>query len=257
MRVFHVLVFAAILCWCSSCTGQRKLANNYLENIADTTITITNNLPEPVIQKNDVLSIRVYSMSINPATDIPYNLPEQAVAGSPATTTSGFLVDRNGNIEYPRLGTIHAEGLTKEQLAGLIKSKLESQLTKPSVIVRFVNYQVTVLGEVGSPGTFTVPTDRVTILEALGLAGGITDFGKKNSVKVLRETNGQREIATVDLTSKNLFDSKFYRLQQNDVVLVEQAGRKLKQQEQQNLAQQIGIATSIITAIALILNFIK
>jgi polysaccharide export outer membrane protein len=130
-------------------------------------------------------------------------------------------------------------------------------LTQPSVIVRFVNYKITVLGEVRSPGTFTLPTDKVTILEALGLAGDITDFGRRTTVKILRENNNQREIGTVNLTSKELFTSPFYHLQQNDVVFVEQESRKIRQQEQQNLAQQIGIATSIITAIALILNFIK
>jgi polysaccharide biosynthesis/export protein len=166
-------------------------------------------------------------------------------------------VDQNGNIEYPRLGTIHAEGLTKEQLSNAIKEKLKDQLTQPSVIVRFVNYKITVLGEVRSPGTFTLPTDKVTILEALGLAGDITDFGKRASVKILRENNNQREIGTVNLTSRELFTSPFYHLQQNDVVFVEQESRKIRQQEQQNLAQQIGITTSIITTIALILNFIK
>jgi polysaccharide biosynthesis/export protein len=89
------------------------------------------------------------------------------------------------------------------------------------------------------------------------LAGDITDFGKRASVKILRENNNQREIGTVNLTSKDLFTSPYYHLQQNDVVFVEQESRKIRQQEQQNLAQQIGIATSIITAIALILNFIK
>ena len=257
MRIFTGLFFAAIIVLATSCRVQKKTFSNYLENVADTTIPIQNNIPDPLIQKNDILSIRVYSMSINPATDIPYNLPEQAVAGGTGTTTAGFLVDQNGNIEYPRIGTIHVEGLTKEQLANAIKEKLKDQLTQPSVIVRFVNYKITVLGEVRSPGTFTVPTDKITILEALGMAGDITDFGKRSSVKILRENNNQREIGTLNLTSKELFTSPFYHLQQNDVVFVEQESRKIRQQEQQNLAQQIGIATSIITAIALILNFIK
>jgi polysaccharide biosynthesis/export protein len=257
MRIFTCLLLAGIICLATSCRVQKRTFSNYLENVADTTLPIQQNIPAPLIQKNDILSIKVYSMSINPATDIPYNLPEQAVAGGSGTTTAGFLVDQNGNIEYPRIGTLHVEGLTKEQLSDAIKEKLKEQLTQPSVIIRFVNYKITVLGEVRSPGTFTLPTDKVTILEALGLAGDITDFGKRASVKILRENNNQREIGTVNLTSKELFTSPFYHLQQNDVVFVEQESRKVRQQEQQNLAQQIGIATSIITAIALILNFIK
>jgi polysaccharide export outer membrane protein len=257
MKILNCLLIIGVAVWGASCAGQKKLSNNYLENVGDTTASITTALPDPIIHKNDILSIRVYSMSINPATDVPYNLPEQSAAVGMGTSTSGFLVDQNGNIEYPRLGTIHAEGLTKERLASEIKKRLEGQLTQPSVIVRFVNYRVTVLGEVRSPGVFPVASDQVTILEALGMAGDVTDFGKKTTVKVLRENNGKREIGTLDLTSKDMFTSPYYHLQQNDVVVVEQAKRKIHQQEQQNVAQQIGIAISVITAIALILNFVK
>jgi polysaccharide export outer membrane protein len=108
-----------------------------------------------------------------------------------ASQNSGFLVDVNGNIEYPRLGTIHADGLTKIQLADEIKKKLTDPepdlLTNPSVIIRFLNYKVTVLGQVGHEGVLNIPAEKVTILEAIGLAGGITEFGKKDEVKILRE----------------------------------------------------------------------
>jgi polysaccharide biosynthesis/export protein len=257
MRIFTGLFIAVIICLASSCRVQKRTFSNYLENVADTTIPIQNNIPDPLIQKNDILSIRVYSMSINPATDIPYNLPEQAVAGGSGTTTAGFLVDQNGNIEYPRIGTLHVEGLTKEQLSAAIKEKFKEQLTQPSVIVRFVNHRITVLGEVKSPGTYNLSNDKITILEALGLAGDITDFGKRNNVKILRENNNQREIGIINLTSEDMFTSPFYHLQQNDIVIIDQERRKIKQQEQQNVAQQIGLAASIITTIALILNFIK
>ena len=149
------------------------------------------------------------------------------------------------------------EGLTREQLSATIREKLENELNKPTVTVRFLNYKVTVLGEVGAPSTFSVPVERITILEALGLAGDITEFGRKDNVKIVRDNNGIIEVGTIDLTSNTMFNSPFFKLQKNDVVMVEQSGRKLKQQERQEVAQQIGIATSIITAIALILNFIK
>ncbi|MGZ4012001.1 MAG: polysaccharide biosynthesis/export family protein [Flavisolibacter sp.] len=257
MRTFNLLLLGIIIFLGTSCTSQKKLVNNYLQNMADTTALLTGNLPDVLIQKNDILSIKVYSMSINPATDIPYNLPESSGSGAGGTPSSGFLVDQKGDIDYPRLGTLHVEGLTKEDLANLIKQKLEGQLTQPSVIVRFTNHRVTILGEVRSPGTYTVSTDRITILEALGMAGDITEYGKKNNVKILRENNGQREISTIDLTSKDMFNSPFYLLKQNDVVMVEQTQKRLQQEDRTNLAQQIGIATSIITAVALILNFIK
>jgi polysaccharide export outer membrane protein len=254
MKAFSLLfLVAAILT--VSCTSQRTVTRNYLQNVSDTSGTDPVPVAITFIQKNDLLSIRVYSTAIGskPEVDAPYNLVEQNATGN----VTGFLVDGNGNIEYPQLGILHVEGLTRDQVAELIRGKLQGQLTQPSVIVRFLNYRITVLGEVKGPSTFALPVDRITILEALGLAGDVTEFGRKDNVKVVRESNGQREIGTIDLTSKEMFNSPYFRLQQNDVVFVDQTRRKVKQQEQQTLLQQIAIASSIITAAALILNFVK
>lgn len=256
MRHFHLIALGAVL-WLASCKTQQPVGVNYLENTRDTTITGLVAFKEPVIQKNDLLSITVYSESINPAIDAPYNIPQTASSTGSASTPAGFLVDVNGNITYPRLGVIKAEGLTKTALSELIKSKLQNQLTNPSVTIRFLNYRVTVLGEVRNPGTYTVPVERVTILEALGLAGDITEFGRRNTVKVLRETNGQQQVASINLSSKDMFTSPYFVLQQNDVVFVEQNGERRGQRNQQNVAQQVGIATGIVTTIALLLNFLK
>lgn len=240
-----------------SCKSQRVVINNYLQQV-DTTGQALLNLAEPRIQKNDLLSIKVYSQSADPRTDLPYNLPEQTVVGSSTTSaTAGFLVDETGNIDYPRLGTLHVEGKTKAELALEIKTRLADVLKAPSVIVRFLNYRITVLGEVRTPGTYPVPTERVTILEALGLAGDITEFGKRDTVRVAREVNGRMEVGYVSLTTTNLFTSPYYRLQQNDVVFVEQTRRRVQLQEQQTVAQQVSIATGIVTAIALIINIIR
>ncbi len=242
----------------TSCRTQRTSITNYLENSRDTSGTNIINIIEPVIQKDDLLSIKVYSLSADPLVDAPYNLPEQTVAGSSTTTaTAGFLVNARGDIEYPRLGTIHVEGLKKSELADLIKARLENILKSPSVLIRFLNYRITVLGEVRSPGTFSIPTERLTIFEALGLAGDITEFGNKTTVKIMRENGGQASTQTVDLTAKDIFNSPYYRLQQNDFVFVEQNRRKQQLQEQSNTIQQISIATSILTAVALIINFIR
>jgi len=260
MRIFFsgcvILLFAA-----ASCRTQKQVIYNYLQNVPDTTLVDSILFKLPVIQKGDLLSIRVYSLAsgVDPRVDAGYNLPEQSGGGggTGAMNTQGLLVDEDGNIEYPQIGMIHAEGLSREQLASVIRKKLEGLLSQPSVVVRFLNYRITVLGEVGSPGSFNAPTERVNIFEALGMAGDITEYGLKNSVKIYRETNGERQIGTLDLTGKEVFNSPFYRLQQNDIVLVEQSRKKVKEKERQDLAQQIGIASSIITAIALILNLIN
>lgn len=209
----------------------------------------------PVIQKGDILSIKVFSMAngLDPKADAPYNLQEQSETGA----GGGFLVDRKGNIEYPQIGELHVEGLTREGLGELIKSRLDTALTNPSVVVRFLNYKITVLGEVNAPGSYTFPTENVTILQALGQSGDISEFGKKDNVLVVRENGGIVEKGRINLTSDSLFMSPYYHLQQGDIVFVEASQRKAKQQQQQQTAQQIGLGISIITAIALILNFIK
>ena len=254
MRIFSLICFVLLII-VTSCGTQKKAINNYLENTHDTSGKDISALILPVIHKGDLLSIKVYSTAhgVEPKADAPYNLGEQ----SGGTSVVGYEVDQKGDIEYPQLGKIHVEGMTREQLADSIKIKLEDKLNQPSVLVRFLNYRITILGEVRTPGTFTFPTERVTILEALGLAGDVSEFGSKNNVKVMREYNGQREIGTLDLTSSDMFNSPFYRLQQNDVVFVEQTREKLKQEEKQNLVQNIGIASSIITAIAFILTIMR
>lgn len=250
-----ILLFAA-----ASCRTQKQVVYNYLQNVPDSTYYDSILFRQPVIQKGDLLSIRVYSLAngVDPRVDAGYNLPESmAGAGGAtggATSTQGILVDEQGNIEYPQIGVLPAEGLTREQLAAEIKKRLEGLLNQPSVIVRFLNYRITVLGEVKSPGTFSAPTERVNIFEALGMAGDVTEYGLKNSIKVYRDVNGEKQIATLDLTSKEVFNSPFYRLQQNDIVLVEQSRRKVQEQERQELIQKIGIAASIIAAVALVLN---
>jgi polysaccharide biosynthesis/export protein len=251
MRVFFfcsVIIFFAV-----SCRTQKQVATNYLHGVSDTTIRDAMAFRQSVIQKGDLLAIRIFSEAYKMSeADAPFNL-ETSGTGS----TSGFLVDQNGNIEYPQLGTIKVEGLTREELSEVMKKMLEGKLLQPSVDIRFLNYRVTVLGEVGAPSTFTLQTGRITILEALGLAGDISEFGKKENVKIIRENNGVVEIGTIDLTSNSMFSSPYFRLQQNDVVYVEQSRKRIQQQEQQAIAQQIGLATSIITAIALILTIIR
>jgi Periplasmic protein involved in polysaccharide export len=249
----RILFITLLVAFMASCTPQQKVPA-YLENVNDSTIVTDVKVAEPLIQKNDLLQIQVYSASIDPQVDAPYNLPSQGGAASGGGSATGYLVDANGNIEYPRIGTILVEGLTKQQLADVIKSKLAGQLTDPVVIVRFQNFKITVLGEVGSQGSFTVPTERISILEAMGLAGGVSEYGKKEGIKVLREVNGKREIGLVDLTSKKIFESPYYQLSQNDVVIVEPSNRKIQREQKQETTQRIAFALSIITSVLFIYN---
>ncbi len=254
MRLLSLICFIPVCFFFISCGTQKKTAYNYIENVRDTAGKDVAKIFEAVIQKNDLLSIQVYSNSTKPEiTDALYNPPALNATGA---NSAGYLVDLEGNIRFPRLGVIRAEGLTKKQLADSITSKI-TDLENPTVIIRFLNYRITVLGEVGRQGTFVIPYEKVTIFEALGLAGDIPVTGKKDNVRVLREINGNREIGTIDLTSKNVFESPYYSLQQNDVVLVDVKKSKVKQVDQALTTQRITFALSLVTSIALLYNIFK
>jgi polysaccharide export outer membrane protein len=261
MRLFFFFLLAGTVLVFSSCRTQ-KIVYNYLEDLKDTTAKKEFYISEPFIQKNDLLSVQIYSSSLDPTVDQLYNLGMGIQGGSSgsqqsAAITYGYLVDQKGNIELPRLGIIHSEGLTKEQLGDTIKSKLKGQLNDPTVIIRFLNFRIIVMGEVGSPGVKTVPVENLTLLEALAMAGDITLYGKKKEVKILRENSGKRQLGIVDVTSTSMFESPYYQLQQNDVILVEQTKYKIATTEQSRISQQLGFALSIITSIALLYNIFK
>lgn len=245
-----------------ACNPQKKVSYNYIENVRDTLEkNVIKNL-ELTIQKNDVLSIQVFSNSTKPdISDALYNPVVingnlGAASSGANSTTKGYLVDPDGNIRFPRLGLIHVEGLTKRQVADSITSKI-TDLENPTVVVRFLNYRISVLGEVGHPGNFVLPNENITIFEAISLAGDIPVTGKKDNVRVLREVNGDREIGTVDLTSKDIFESPYYYLQQNDVVLVDVKKSRVKQTDQALTVQRITFVLGLITSIALLYNIFK
>ncbi len=256
MNFFKILLVIIYSLYLVSCGNQQKSFYNYLENMRDTTLKEEVILKEPIIQKNDLMSILIFSASLDPKVDAAYNIPIQP-SGGDINLQNGFLVDVSGNIEYPRLGTLHVEGLTKSEMANLMKTKLAGQLTDPLVLIRFMNFRITIMGEVGSPGMKIIPSEKLTILEALGMSGDITEFGKKKSVRVLRENNSIREIGTIDLTSKEIFKSPYYQLQQNDVVLVEQTRFKMRQRDQQRVTQQLGFTLSMIGTVALLISIFK
>ena len=261
MKFIRFVLFFVLPIYFISCGTQQRIPN-YLQNVTDSTVKADVQVPELKIQKNDLLSIQVYSASTKPEiSDVIYNLPSLQGDGSTGGSASGgFLVDANGNIEYPRLGLLPVAGLTKLQLAEIIKRKInekDSVLTNPSVIIRFQNLKINVLGEVNNQGPVSVPGERVTILEAIGLAGGITEFGMKNSIKVIREIDGKREVGLVDISSGELFESPYYNLMQNDVVVVDPSTRKIKKAEQDVVIRQVSFGLSLITAIALLYNIFR
>lgn len=182
----------------------------------------------PTFKPDDYISITVTANDHESA--IPFNFPkdlvppqtfpmQQMYLGMPVK--KGYLVDDDGNIDLPILGTINVKGLTRKELIKDLKLKYKKYLENPIVNVKIENFKVTVLGEVQKPGAYIVPNERLTLLEAIGLAGDLKITGERNNVMVIREKDDQRHEYRVDLTSKSFFDSPVYYLEQNDVVYVE------------------------------------
>ena len=250
LRFIPLLIFPVYLL---SCKPQQSLPD-YLQQVNDTTGKGIVKIADLKIQKGDILSVQINSLSTKPEADAIFNLP--AAEGS---AVSGYLVDMQGNIEYHRLGAIHAEGLTKLELAAEIKKRLTvpvELLANPTVIIRFTNFRVNILGEVARTGQITVPGERLTILEAITLAGGVTEYGKKNDIKIIREVNGQRETGYIDLTSKDIFDSPYYNLAQNDLILVSPSKQRVKEMDQQKAFQKVSFALGIVMAVATLTNLL-
>jgi len=251
MKFNRILFLFLIPVYLISCKPQQKMPY-YLDNLTDSSGKGEVKVPDLKIQQNDLLSIQVYSLSTVQDVDQLYNLP-----ASGDKQSSGFLVDGSGNIEYPRLGTIHAEGLTKHELAAEIKKRLTEPvelLKDPTVIIRYLNFKITILGAVGKEGVIDVPGERLTILQAVGLAGGITDYGKKTDLKIIREVDGKRETGTINLSDKNIFNSPFYNLVQNDLIIVGDTGKKQKEEEQARVTQRISFALTLVTVAATLAN---
>jgi polysaccharide export outer membrane protein len=180
-------------------------------------------IPKLVIQNNDLLSISV--SSLNPEASAVFNQPNNAPANSTTTTTSatGYLVDGEGNIQFPFLGAVKASGLTKDELKDkLTKAMVDKKLlVDPIITIRFLNFKVTVLGEVAHPTVVTVPSERISLLEAIGLAGDLTIYAQRDNVLVIRDEDGKKVTHRLNLNSTELFTSPYYYLKTNDVVYVE------------------------------------
>jgi polysaccharide export outer membrane protein len=221
-----LLFFAGFLMIFSftSCKSTKELV--YFGNIQDTLIRKDSIDLEPVIQRGDLLSITV--SSLNPEASQIFNTPNFASITSYSATgngsqSSGYLVNQDGFIQFPVMGNIKAAGLTKKQLKDNILKNLTDNklLVDPIVNVRFINFRVTVLGEVAHPTVVSVPGEQITIMEALGLAGDLTLYARRDNILLIREESGQRIVKRLNLNSSDILKSPYYYLKSNDIVYAE------------------------------------
>lgn len=224
--IFKSLLLAQVLVIALSACGSRKKMVYF--QTPENQLRIESEIKNytPVIKVDDYLSILVTAE--DPETAIPFNLPTTGIQqsvnagytqGTP--TRVGYLVDPAGFVNLPIIGKMQLAGLTRTEATEQIEQKLTDYLKSPLVNIQIENFKVTVLGDVTRPGTFRIPNERITLLEAIGLAGDLNMSGKRHNVLVIRDNNGIKTEHRIDLTSKELFTSEVYYLEQNDVVYVE------------------------------------
>jgi polysaccharide export outer membrane protein len=252
----------------SACGNTRTLT--YMQGSFDTAKLSQVKIPEPIIQKGDLLSIIVYSDNpeatklynqtlINSASANPGGAANSSVMESlPGTspTAPGYLVDENGNIELQKIGLLHVDSMTREILKDTLDRRLTAYLTNPYYTIRFLNRHYTMLGEIGKPGIYSISGDRINLLEALGVAGDMTFYGRRDNVLFIRETNGKRQFARLDLTKPEIIASPYFYLQQNDVIIFEANKKKIAANDQ-TVVRNVSIAATIISVFAIVYSIFR
>ena len=233
-----------------SCGPTRNIT--YLSNLGNTVETTSpvEQQTSLTIQPGDLLSILVTSLSVE--SNLLFN--SSSVNGVPEY--AGYLVDENGFIDFPIIGPVQVAGHNKAEARELLITKLNEHVKKPIVNIRFLNFKVTVLGEVNNPSSFIIPSDRVNIFEALGLAGDMTVYGKRENVLLIREKGNLRTTVRLNLNDKEILNSPYFYLQQNDIIYIEPDESRAAQANirRSNFQFGLSITTAIISILTLILT---
>ena len=261
----NVFLFLTIIGALSSCVSQKQIA--YFQKDVNQTDTIkTAEVYIPKIQPGDILFIPIGSLSA--AASSFFNPYSATPSGSASTTgtdpgantgiatispssTNGYLVDPNGAIEFPILGTIKVAGLTTTEARDIIKEKLKLYLKEPTVSVRFANYKISIIGEVTRPSVYVIPNERVTLPEALAMAGDLTIYAKRENILIVRDNEGKKEFGRVNLNSREVFTSPYYYLHSGDLIYVEQGKGKAAQSDQ--AYRIVPIILSALTVLTLLI----
>lgn len=255
-----LLLYCLFILFITSCASSEKARQQlvYFKNIKDSSFAVAQAY-DPVLQKGDILGLTVSGSILKKEASEAILQSINRVKSSSGTenvSADGYLIDADGNITIPFLGNIRAEGLTKKELAAIIKEKLTKEIVDPIVEIKQLNFKITILGEVGKPGTVRVNNDKITILEAIGEAGDLKVTGKRENILIIRDNNGEKQIGRINLNDGNIFSSPYYFLKQNDVVYVELNGQTLPEANLRVL-QYIQLGLAVVTSISLLINIFK
>ena len=254
MNKFFFIIIAFVF-FLNSCASKKNVI--LLQDIEDYQSNNDSTSGVVKIKKNDLLSIVVSSVDRKSAA--PFNLPTFSTINSDVTSANSlqrlqtYLVDSNGEIKFPVLGSINLLGKTTIEATNYIKKQLLKYIKNPIVNLRITNFKVSIMGEVRSPGVYTITDERITVLEALSRAGDMTIFGKRTNVLVVREENGVKKYNKLDFTNKSILSSPYYYLQQNDVVIVSPNGAQVQSSaSNRNGGLYVSVAGVIITIISIL-----
>lgn len=251
----YILPFLFLL---GSCSVKKTIYFNDLPVDSVRVLKESSKFTDPRIQPDDMLSISIQTIDPTTAAVANQSMAIQAIGASSASNVgtqlvTGFLVDRDGYVHMALLGKILVKDLTTYEARERISEVASKYYKEPTVQVRFANYKITVLGEVARPATYTVPNEKVSILDALGLAGDLTIYGKRDNVLLVREQGGQKELVRLNLNSSDLFQSPYYYLKQNDVLYVE-PGRAKAAANNASRTQTFALIGSLVSVLIVALT---
>jgi len=222
----NFLIRLSVITLLTSCATKKEIV--YFQDADNLAERKNSQTFEPIIESNDILYVSISSM--NEAVLMPFKRStgmEGNVSNSNAGL-QGYLVNVDGDIRFPVIGNVRVAGKTRGQVEADLKSELSEFITDVVVDVRIMNFKITVIGEVNNPGVYTIADERVTLPQALGLAGDLSEDGKRENILVIREIDGQQQVSRIDLTKTAFFSSPYYFLKQNDVVYVEPSTKGVK-----------------------------
>lgn len=245
MVIFFLICSLFLL---SSCINPKSVTYfNNLPNAQQVTLDSLK-VPRPIIVTNDILEIKIGGENEKTVQYINQYMGAANVAGA----GTQYIVDVDGNIDLPKFGKVKLSGLTREQAIDTLTGIYKEYLVDPIVSVKFGNFRFSVLGEVKAPGSFTSPSEKINVFEALAQAGDITSFGRLKNVRIIRDLNGKRSIIMVDLTDKKILNSEYFYINRYDILFVESRNLKSVTDNLSRTATFIGTIASI-AAIALVL----
>ncbi len=252
MKLRSIIIIVLAVLASSSCKSRKSIV--YFQDDDIKKNLLLESSPQQLVYKpDDLLTINVSAADADAAS--PFNLPivsnnTNVLSAQGGLQMQTYLIDYDGNIEFPVFGKLKMAGLTRTEATAMLTKKIAEYANAPIVNIRLANFTVTIIGEVNSPGTFTIQDERITLVEALGLASDLSIYGKRENVLLIREVEGKKRFARIDLTSVDAVTSPLYYLQQNDVIVVEPNNARVRastyNQNNSVLISAIGTLTTIL-----------